>query len=347
MFRCVPVSPAMQPEWDRLALSYGTIFHTWAFRQVLLNSFNYQCGYHAVLDREDHLCALIPLILGRNLTLQQVGVAVPFVNHLDICAINDEARQYALEALQELKEQYGLSYVELRCRGTIIPQSGWQAQLQHVTFVLPLTGTEDQILALSTSGNRNHVRKAYKNDCFTASFDTCHLEAFYQVYRRRMKQLGSPAPAIGFFQRFFELLPDYTRLLTVLERERRQVVGGMLLLTSPGDATLYYPYGANLIEYNQKYLNNFMYWEAVKYGIRQGMQRLDIGRSQVGSGTYRYKEQWGAMPEQLTYLTYTGGKTAVGLPDKGKLQLFINLWKAAPQVVTDKIGSWLIPYVMP
>ena len=104
--------------------------------------------------------------------------------------------------------------------------------------------------------------------------------------------MGSPAPDIFFFQSFFENLPENASLLTVLDKQTEQIVGGMLLLKSPGDATLYYPYGANLLEYNSKYLNNFMYWEAVRFGIRSGMKYLDLGRSQNGSGTYKYKEQW-------------------------------------------------------
>ena len=38
----------------------------------------------------------------------------------------------------------------------------------------------------------------------------------------------------------------------------------MLLLLSPGDGTLYYPYGSASVEYNRYYINNFMYWEAVR-----------------------------------------------------------------------------------
>lgn len=90
---------------------------------------------------------------------------------------------------------------------------------------------------------------------------------------------------------------DNAFLLTIHDPSAGQVVGGMLLITSPGNATLYYPYGANLVEYNNKYLNNYMYWEAVRFGIHDGLKSLDLGRSQTGSGTYKYKEQWGAKPE--------------------------------------------------
>ncbi|KRE97051.1 hypothetical protein ASG89_29755 [Paenibacillus sp. Soil766] len=360
MYRCLPYTEDMKEGWDRLAWSQGTIFHTLSFRQILLETFRYQCLYHAVVDHNDQICALIPLTSGRNLGLKRVGVSLPFVNYTDVCALNEEASQFALAAITELKEKYRLHYIELRFKsGTMLSEGkhlssirkhrdavhGQLNDINH-TFVLPLTN-EDEVISLSTRNNRNHIRKVYKNNWFTVSYDQGNLARFHKVYVRRMKQLGSPAQDIGFFQRFFDYLPHHAVLQTVLDVETGEVAGGMLLLISPGDSTLYYPYGANLTTYNHKYLNNFMYWEAVKFGIRSGLKQLDLGRSQIGSGTYKYKEQWGATAEQLTYFVMGSPSKETGPPDKEKLRFFIELWKVLPNVVTEPVGKQLIKYLMP
>lgn len=345
-FRCVAYQPVMREAWDRLASSKGSVFHSIAFRQILLESFDYHCAYHAILDRQDRICALLPLIAGRNLGLRSVAVALPFVNHADICADSEAARRFALESLPELCERYRFSYLELRLKTQDWDCPGWTENLESCTFILPLSADAEQVLSLSTAGNRNHVRKVYRNNWFTVSLDPGHLDAFYQVYGKRMKQLGSPAPSIDFFKRFFEYLPGQAFLLSVLDRDYGQVVGGMLLLSSPGDQTLYYPYGANLIEYNNKYLNNFMYWEAVRFGINQQLKYLDLGRSPIGSGTYLYKKQWGAAAQQLRYLVYSGSRISTA-PDRKKLSMLVNLWKHAPTCITDRVGKHLIPYVFP
>lgn len=347
MFRWAEYTEAMREEWDRLALSRGTIFHTIEFRQILISSFGYRCAYHAVLDSKDSICAVIPLVVGRNLTLQNAGVSLPFVNYADICADSEEALRFAMDSMAKLKDKLGLDYLELRLKEQNMSGSGWREQLQNHTFVLPLSNDEEKVLALSTASNRNHVRKVYKNNWFTVSFDPGQMEAFYKVYVKRMKELGSPAPDIGFFKRFFDYLPDNTFLLTVLDKQTENVVGGMLLLTSPGNQTIYYPYGANLVEYNSKYLNNFMYWEAVRLGIRHNMKYLDLGRSQTGSGTFKYKQQWGAKAEQLRYLVYNEGREGSSPPDRKNLSIFVELWKIAPRLVTDTIGPSLIKYLMP
>jgi serine/alanine adding enzyme len=351
MFTSVPYTDALRSRWDELALTRGTVFHTAAFRRILADTFGYIPADHAILDAEGRVAALIPLVIGRNLRLQRAGVALPFANHADICATSDSARDAAFVALPGIAAAHHLAYLELRLTeqdNEPAPTApGWAANRANYTFRLPLAGGEEAVLALSTSGNRNHIRKAAKNDLFTVSFDPARLDGYYRVYVKRMKELGSPAPAIRFFESFFTHLPDYTHLLTVLDRASGAVIGGMLLLASPGDRTLYYPYGATLVEYNSRYLGNFMYWEAVKYAITCGFDYLDLGRSPAGSGTYRYKEQWGARPVRLAYLTYSPAAAPAGPPDRGRLSPLVDLWRAAPAFVTDFIGPRLIRYLLP
>jgi serine/alanine adding enzyme len=351
MFTCIPYSDDLRSGWDGLALARGTVYHTTAFRRILADAFGYTPADHAIVDAAGRIAALIPLVVGRNLCLKRAGVSLPFANHLDICATSDDARDAAFAALPVIAAAQRLDYLELRLTdedGAATPIGpNWAANRANYTFRLPLAGGEDAVLALSTSGNRNHIRKAAKKALFDVSFDSGNLGGFYRVYRKRMKELGSPAPAIRFFEAFFTHLPEYATLLTVLDRGDGRVVGGMLLLASPGDNTLYYPYGATLIEYNNRYLGNFMYWEAVKYAIAGGFEYLDLGRSPAGSGTYRFKERWGARPVRLAYLNYSPAGAAAGPPDRGALSPLVALWRAIPSFVTDFAGPRLIKYLFP
>ena len=347
MFRLTPYQDFMRQEWDRLALRQGTIFHTTGFRRILLESFPYQCGYQALVDEDNRLCGLLPLIVGRGLNLRRTGVALPFVNQLDICAETNEQVRHILDALPEQQEKLGLSALEIRLKDQSVAVDCWRDNQENHTFILPLLADDEQTLAQASPGCRNHVRKTYKNGWFRVSFEQDQLPDFYRVYVKRMKQLGSPAPGLEFFQRFFRYLPELTTLLSVLEPKTDKVIGGMLLLKSPADKTLYYPYGANLIEYNHQYLNNFMYWEAAKYGIRCGLQALDLGRSQTGSGTYRYKSQWGAQAVPLHYLRCGPAAGQSVANQRDKFQGAIALWRRLPRIVTDPAGRWLIPYLLP
>ncbi len=347
MLRWVAYADFMQGEWDRFAQAHGTVFHTTAFRRILLESFHYQCGYHAMVDGNDRIRALIPLVIGRNLGMKRVAVSLPFVNYLDICADGEEIRRLTVDAIAKIKNEQGLDTAELRLKDQMTDKPDWQSHLQNYTFVLPLLPDEEATLAQASSSCRNHVRKTYKNDWFAVSFDPGLLPDFYRVYVRRMKQLGSPAPALSFFEGFFRHFPNEAFLLTVLDKATEKVIGGMLLLKSGCNSTLYYPYGANLEEYNHQYMNNFMYWEAIRFGIRSGLKFLDLGRSPAGSGTFNFKTQWGAKPELLSYLYHGSDERAPGPPDREKLRFFIELWKVVPAFLTDRTGPLLIKYLMP
>lgn len=350
MIRLVPYMDSMAEEWDRLASSRGSVFHTTGFRQILLESFGYQCAYQALVE-SGRICGLVPLVIGRNLTLKRVAVSLPFVNQVDICAENETLSQQVLTQIPLLLRQLAVDRLQIRLKDQDVDRSQWGVSLANHTFLLSLRQNEEQTLAQASASCRNHVRKTYRNNWFAVSFDPARLTEFYPVYVRRMKQLGSPAPALDYFSRFFTYLPDQSTLLTVLDRQSGRVVGGMLLLTSLGDQTLYYPYGANLVEYNHHYLNNFMYWEAVKHGMRSGMKQLDLGRSQTDSGTYHFKSQWGAEPVQLKYLEQGGavGESGErpGKSQREQLNGLIELWKQLPRFVTDPLGERVIKYLLP
>ena len=98
----------------------------------------YKCSYHAIIDGNDRICALIPLVIGRNLGLQNAGVSLPFVNFADICAQSEAALHFALTSLPQLQDKYCLAYIELRLKDQSLDSPSWRLDLQHYTFVLPL-----------------------------------------------------------------------------------------------------------------------------------------------------------------------------------------------------------------
>ena len=61
------------------------------------------------------------------------------------------------------------------------------------------------------------------------------------------------------------------------------------------------PWASSINDYREKCPNNLLYWEAIRFAIRNGAAKFDFGRSTPGEGTYRFKKQWGAKPVQLNW----------------------------------------------
>ena len=87
--------------------------------------------------------------------------------------------------------------------------------------------------------------------------------------------------------------------------------------------------------------------KSLEFAAKRGLQALDLGRSQTGSGTYRYKSQWGAQAVPLHYLRCGPAAGQSVANQRDKFQGAIALWRRLPRIVTDPAGRWLIPYLLP
>jgi CelD/BcsL family acetyltransferase involved in cellulose biosynthesis len=86
--------------------------------------------------------------------------------------------------------------------------------------------------------------------------------------------------------------------------------------------------------------NMLLYLRMLEYGCDNGYQVFDFGRSTIGEGTYRFKEQWGAAPAPLHwYLISLNGKSLD--PEQSATERFeraAHYWRKLPLLVTKIIG---------
>jgi hypothetical protein len=74
--------------------------------------------------------------------------------------------------------------------------------------------------------------------------------------------------------------------------------------------------------------------------IAGGARTFDFGRSTPHDGTYQFKEQWGAAPEQLWWEYRMVGSAALPTADRkdAKFQWSIEIWKKLPLPVANAVG---------
>ena len=80
-----------------------------------------------------------------------------------------------------------------------------------------------------------------------------------------------------------------------------------------------------------------LYSAVLEFACREGFKEFDFGRSSVDSGTYRFKQQWGAQPHQLYwYYWLAEGRSIPELnPDNPKFKAAISVWQHLPFPVTN------------
>ncbi len=89
------------------------------------------------------------------------------------------------------------------------------------------------------------------------------------------------------------------------------------------------------------------YGSVLELACKEGFREFDFGRSTPDTGTYRFKEQWGAQPHQLHwhYWVESGGELPQLNPQDPRRNLSIKAWQRLPLVVTNWLGPHIVKYL--
>jgi FemAB-related protein (PEP-CTERM system-associated) len=166
------------------------------------------------------------------------------------------------------------------------------------------------------------------------------MDGFYEVFCRNMRDLGTPVYGKSFFRNILETFPDTTRIISVM-LENKTVASGILTWFKD---SLEVPWASSISDHREKCPNNLLYWEAIRFAIRNGSRKFDFGRSTPGEGTYRFKKQWGALPYPLywQYLLKDGKQLPELNPKNPKYEMAIKVWQRLPLVVTNLLGPRIV-----
>ncbi|MEX2475902.1 GNAT family N-acetyltransferase, partial [Marinobacter sp.] len=166
------------------------------------------------------------------------------------------------------------------------------------------------------------------------------LDAFYRVFAINMRDLGTPVYGKDFFRNLLRALPKQSWLVVV--RVDNHAVGCAFLTGYRGRMEI--PWASTLRSHNHTGVNRAMYWHILQFAIERGYGVFDFGRCSESSGTYRFKQQWGAQPLPLCwdYLLPEGGRLPALTPDNPKFRLLIAAWQRLPVWLANLIGPHIV-----
>jgi FemAB-related protein (PEP-CTERM system-associated) len=212
---------------------------------------------------------------------------------------------------------------------------------QHkVAMILPLGSTREQAWDAIDRKARNQVRKAEKSGLTASVGGRERLDEFYQVFAQNMRDLGTPVYSRRFFSEVLDQNPDATRIVLVSKGEATVAAA----MTYEYDDTIEVPWASSLQEYLALCPNNLLYWTILIGAVDRRLRYLDFGRSTPNEGTYRFKQQWGAVPHQMhwEYCLSNGRSVPDQSPKNSKFRRAIAIWQRLPVSVTRVIGPWIV-----
>jgi FemAB-related protein (PEP-CTERM system-associated) len=308
------------------------LYHLSGWARVIERSYGHRPVYLWVREKSK-IRGILPLVLFRGVLGRRSLVSLPFLDEGGMCADDAIARTALWESASGLAKSQQAPSIELR-QG---PPSGLRLLPvgSKVSVMLRLAGEPEAMWKRLDAKVRNQVRKATSSGLSPAWCGVEGLDDFYAVFSRNMRDLGSPVHAQRFFAAILEEFSGSARLLLV--RDGRQTVAGGVVMVFRD--TVLVPWASSLRESRSRCPTNLLYWEVIRSACDKGLRWLDFGRSSPGSGTHRFKMQWGGQERRLHW--EASERPSVVDSDNPRYQWMIRAWTWLPVSVATVFGPIL------
>lgn len=326
--------------WDAYVQSKPTTvnYHRYAWRDVVEKSFGHTCYYLSAKGSDGTIVGVLPLVYMQSRLFGRFLVSLPFFNYGGLLCNNQEIGTALLREAAALREELGAAHVELR--HTDLWSDELPTKQAKVSMLLDL-GNDSELLWKGFNAKlRNQVRKAEKSGCTAVVGGLELLADYYTVFVRNMRDLGTPVYGEKFFANVLTAFPEESRIIAVY-LEGKPVAAGLVVRFRD---TVEIPWASSIRDYNTLCPNNLLYWTALQHAIKIGCSRFDFGRSTPGEGTYKFKEQWGAKPIQLSwqYLLPEGASLPELNNKNPKFDMAIKVWQKLPLSFTKLLGPHIV-----
>lgn len=285
--------------------------------------------------------AVLPAFIVRRPVGGTVVSSMPFLDGGGPCGATELADALVARLLDEARHR-GADAVELRCARRLAVDA---EPVEHkVNLTLPLPADAGLLWARLDGSVRNQVRKAEKAGLSVTLGGAEQLDAFYAIFAARMRELGSPVHSRRLFTAAFEAFGARAR--TAVVRLGGMPVGGLVALAFKDVLTV--PWASCASAYRRLCPNMLLYWEIIRAAGEGGFRTFDFGRSTRGSGTYRFKRQWGAEEEPLfwyTIPTSAGAGRAAAAAGRPGSTFLARSWRRLPLSITRTLGPQIRKYL--
>ena len=324
--------------WNRYVREHpqGTFYHRFEWLPLIARVFRHRVlPYAAVADAR--IVGVLPLVYVRSKFFGRVFVSMPYVNYGGILADSVETEQALWNAAIRTAEECGAGSVEAR---HLNPHPFIAQAKQHkVGMTLPLAASIEAQWKGFNAKLRNQIRKSELSGLSIRVGGGTEVGAFYDVFARNMRDLGTPVYSRQLFESLLHTFPEACRVFTV--RDDRHVVAGAIAVAHRD--TLEVPWAASRRDALPRCPNHRLYWELIQHAIKAGFRQFDFGRSSPGSGPFKFKAQWGAkeVPQFWEYWTATGELPNLS-PQNPRYSMAVRAWKQLPLSVANWIGPSIV-----
>ena len=330
--------------WDDFGQSQAgwTHFHRFGWKRLIEEVFGHECPYLAATDPDGRLMGILPLVRVRSLLFGHYLVSMPFLNYGGPLGGPEAVRALADAATTQAARE-GARLLELRSRVALpldLPVSH-----RKITVVLPLPADRDALWKGFGSKLRSQARRPAKAGV-EVRVGVDQVGPFYQVFARHMRDLGTPVLPRRWFEAIAERFGDEV-WFGVAWHEGSPIAGGVALRWG---SEVEMTWASALASHNRLSANMLVYADFMERAIDAGVTLFNFGRCTPGSGTHRFKQQWGSRDEPLWWYQSVprggvAGEAQTPSPDQGALALGPRVWKHLPLPLATALGPHISRFI--
>jgi serine/alanine adding enzyme len=327
----VRTAPGLQAQWnDFVQRSPGSTFcHHFEWADIFRSTLRHEPYYLAATDDDGTLTGVLPLVLMRHAMLGSHLISVPFLNYGGALGPPKVRAALELEA-RSVAAALRIRSLQIRRYDPAAPRT---AESRKVTVLLELPDSAEALWSGFPAKLRSQIRRPLKEG-LRAEFGTHQVDAFYEVFARNMRDLGTPVHPRQFFHAIAQRVPGAE--IAVVYKDHKAVAAGFGFHHG-GEFEI--TWASALREYNPMSPNMLLYWSLMQRAIEAGRNLFNFGRCTPDGGTHRFKKQWGGHDVGLHWLdtAQNGGASQQDGPGSA-MKLASSIWQRLPLSVTMRIG---------
>jgi serine/alanine adding enzyme len=367
-----------QPLWDGYVGNHvhASLFHLFGWGEVIRRTYGHATYNLMLMERDagldatrecaaaernsgERLLGVLPLVHLKHAIFGNGLVSLPFLDGGGILADCREAEESLLAEVIRLGQKTGVASIELR-HERLLESCGDAnvAALCHfdsrkplqiatrshkVRMLLNLPGSSELLVKSFKSKLRSQINKTLKAGFISRIGGLELLEDFYKVFLVNMRDLGSPVHSVKLMQNSLMAFPEHARIIVVY-RSAEPVAAALVVGFG---RVLRNPWASSLRKYASLGPNMLLYLRVLEYACDHGYQVFDFGRSSPGEGTYKFKEQWGAVPASLYwhYISLDGKMPDPEGTGKARFERATRYWQKLPLAVTRIVGPHIRKHI--
>ncbi len=334
---------ADRPRWDEFVLRHpnGLAYQLFAWKKAVEEAYGFP-GTYLLAEEGGIVRGVLPLILMKS-PFGGKGryVSLPYCDAGGVLADDPSTAEELVRFAETTARERSAAGLELR--HATPPEGvspGCAAHAGKVRMLLELPPDSERLLAGLKAKLRSQVKKPSRDGLSFRHGGPELVDDFYAIFSVNMRDLGSPVHSRKWIRAVAAHFGERARIGVVCTPDRIPAAAGIILMHS---RTVSVPWASSLRRFNHLNPNMLLYWSFLAFAADGKYARFDFGRSTPEEGTYRFKEQWGAVPVPLFWEERMGRGSTAGrgfLAGAGRRSAE-TIWAALPVSATRILGPVL------